>query len=200
MLTTTWAGPTLYDSLGPQATGASDMRFIERDERRVNGTFSELSVVAPDERQALMALRRSLRVPMRDGLQKFVQRRAAAETGARANQATRAAAVTDADLLAIAREFLTPEQFAAWKDLREPELATDRNYRRAALDAAVADPLRVARLAVVKQGRFWRPWPVGGLPGGAAGGVLKAGFAAYFVPLVALAWGGGGTGRRGSRG
>ena len=65
VLTTTWAGPTLYDSLGPQATGASDMRFIERDERRVNGTFSELSVVAPDERQALMALRRSLRVPMR---------------------------------------------------------------------------------------------------------------------------------------
>ena len=36
VLTTTWAGPTLYDSLGPQATGASDMRFFERDERVIN--------------------------------------------------------------------------------------------------------------------------------------------------------------------
>jgi hypothetical protein len=31
VLTTLWAGPSLYDGLNPEATGASDMRFFDRD-------------------------------------------------------------------------------------------------------------------------------------------------------------------------
>lgn len=31
VLTTLWAGPSLYDGLNPQASGASDMRFFDRD-------------------------------------------------------------------------------------------------------------------------------------------------------------------------
>ena len=74
------------------------------------------------------------------------------------------------------------------------ELASDRLYRRAALEAAAADPARVLRLAAVKQGRFWSPWPP------AWPGWGKAIAAAYFVPFLALAawggwrlWRGGGT-------
>ena len=182
VLTTTWAGPTLYDSLGPQATGASDMRFFERDERVINLELGPEPTfyVPPGERAEYVRRMREIRPvvqatwpPQPAGPGDLTEEEAAAIWAA------------------------IGEDDAAWFQARGldiehgfSELGVDRNYRRSALDAAFADPLRVARLAVVKQGRFWRPWPIGGLPGGVAGGVLKAGFAAYFVPLIALAvWG-----------
>jgi 4-amino-4-deoxy-L-arabinose transferase-like glycosyltransferase len=39
--TTLWVGPSLYDGLSPQATGASDMRFIESDGRYAQPGMSE---------------------------------------------------------------------------------------------------------------------------------------------------------------
>ncbi|QDT38073.1 ArnT family glycosyltransferase [Stratiformator vulcanicus] len=40
--TTLWAGPSLYDGLNPEATGASDMRFFDRD--RLSAQMSEYEV------------------------------------------------------------------------------------------------------------------------------------------------------------
>ena len=39
------------------------------------------------------------------------------------------------------------------------ERAEDRMWRRKALAAAAAEPARIVRLAWVKLGRFWSPWP-----------------------------------------
>ena len=183
VLTTTWAGPTLYDSLGPQATGASDMRFFEPDERVISeerGPEPTFYVPPPDRAQYVRRMRE-----VRGAVQ-----------AAWADRPTGVGPMTKSEA-AVTLEAMGAVN-AAWFQARGldlnygfDEVAVDRNYRRAALDAAFADPGRVARLAVVKQGRFWRPWPVGGLPGGVVGGVLKAGFAAYFLPLVGLAvWGG----------
>ncbi|QDT17275.1 hypothetical protein [Alienimonas californiensis] len=178
VMTTTWGGPTLYDSLGPQATGASDMRFRDPP-RRVPGWDVLYGEDIGDDRGAIPPeLRPAYRVEFNDlhsgdwpGDGPTVQQ-------------------------------ITALQDWPWVDWRtdDPEvrkavfgdeLASNRLYGRAAWQTAGEDPLRVARLAVVKQGRFWRPWPVGGLPGGAVGVALKIGFAAFFLPLIGLAlWGG----------
>ena len=44
VVTTLWAGPSLYDGLNPQATGESDMQFIEDD-----GIYQRLSEYEADE-------------------------------------------------------------------------------------------------------------------------------------------------------
>ncbi|MGL5097923.1 MAG: ArnT family glycosyltransferase, partial [Planctomycetia bacterium] len=43
-----------------------------------------------------------------------------------------------------------------------PEVDRDDHWKRAAWSAAAADPWRVLRLAAVKAGRFWSPWPNAG--------------------------------------
>ena len=184
VFTTTWGGATLYDSLGPQATGASDMRFRDVRYPRAEefGSHEEWSQktwrhwldrkkpklgadegAVPPEFRPVFNVLMERREPSR--LQFVVQ------LGPHL-----VPAVEDTDLLDA---------------VRGDEVASDRLYRRSAWRAAAADPARVARLAVVKQGRFWRPWPVGRMPGGAIGGLLKAGFAAFFLSLIGLAvWGG----------
>ncbi|MFH5804763.1 ArnT family glycosyltransferase [Alienimonas sp. DA493] len=176
VLTTTWGGPTLYDSLGPQATGASDMRFrdpppaeasaFEGPYRPVAGNpwFDvDEGAVPPEDRPVFKIFCCEASPPAR---LRFVRQLGPQLIPLTEDERLRAAALGD-------------------------ELASNRLYSEAAREAALEDPLRVARLAVVKQGRFWRPWPVGGLPGGVAGRALKAGFAAFFLPLIGLAvWGG----------
>ena len=198
VLTTTWGGPTLYDSLGPQATGESDMRFFEPPEGTPgparfpmgDGVWLEWDsrLMPPEDREAFQDL--------------WLRAESAVDplvTDWRLGSKSIPREVWDREFVAK----LSPEDRALIERVRlreawftpaaeaEAELMTNRLYRRAAWSAARADPLRVARLAVVKQGRFWRPWPVGGLPGGAAGFALQAGFAAFFLPLAGLAvWGG----------
>ena len=186
VLTTTWAGPTLYDSLGPQATGASDMRFLDPDSRAIGTGTADLWDVPPEWRDERVRKLARIDAAYLAAAQALVTRRVAAgETDSGAPYTFTAA--DDREVIAS----LTAADRAVIRPYRPAEVRLDRDYRRAALDAAFADPGRVARLAVVKQGRFWRPWPVGGVPGGIVGGAVQAGFAAYFVPLVALAvWGG----------
>lgn len=43
-MTTLWSGPSLYDGLNSQATGASDMRFLERD-----GLYAKMSEYEVDQ-------------------------------------------------------------------------------------------------------------------------------------------------------
>ena len=185
ILTTTWGGPTLYDSLGPQATGASDMRFRDAISKMPGyDEFEGLEFWPEPDRGAIPPeLRPGYHLEYSDGgpLPEWPG------DGPEDRPAVRQIAWVQT--WGYHRWLTDDERVKAAVD--GDELASDRLYRRAALDAAWADPPRVARLAVVKQGRFWRPWPNEGLPGGAAGAVLKAGFAAYVLPLVGLAvWGG----------
>ena len=178
VLTTTWAGPTLYDSLGPQATGASDMRFRDR----VEGFPTELLnfQIGPREWSAI-----DLRLVPPE------QRRELIDSYRELEASVTSRTTPPGEYYAAVERAFGPDAVRRLRAARVNEAGSDRLYRRAAWRAAAADPLRVARLAVVKQGRFWRPWPVGGMPGGAAGFVLKAGFAAFFLPLAGLAiWGG----------
>ncbi|NNJ26753.1 ArnT family glycosyltransferase [Alienimonas chondri] len=168
VMTTTWGGPTLYDSLGPQATGASDMRFRDRWAAAGGTLRPELDTLPPEQDFDLPSV--------------IVQRFRSDQTEVKA-------------WAGKSIQSLKPEPDAARGEIfkaaiKGDEVASDRLYKAAAWNAAGDDPLRVARLAVVKQGRYWRPWPVGGMPGGVSGLVLKAGFAAFFLPLVGLAaWG-----------
>jgi len=179
VMTTTWGGPTLYDSLGPQADGSSDMQFRDRqDEPEGDGgpgwdQFDQGAVPPEMGRSFEMLFNLDERgepdeqSDSRPSLM-FARYR---QTYGRPRWLTH-----------------DPEVRAA---LEGNELASDRLYRSAASAAARRDPLRVARLAIVKQGRFWRPWPVAGLPGGAVGVAMQVGFAGYFLTLAGLAvWGG----------
>ena len=57
-LTTLWMGPSLYDGLNPQATGASDMEFFDRDDLRSQG-WSEYDVDRHYRREALSFVRQN---------------------------------------------------------------------------------------------------------------------------------------------
>lgn len=103
VVTTLWMGPTLYDSLGPQATGASNMTFYDRDALRQKG-LSEYEV--------------------------------------------------------------------------------DRYYRWHAWESVRDNPWRAVRLAAVKLGRFWKPWPSAAQFDHL---LHRAAVFLSFVPLVALA-------------
>ena len=179
ILTTPRTGVHLYDGLGPQATGASDLRF--REEAGKDGldligwqigprewAAVRLGRVPPPERAVLVGLYRAYQSEWRanpsDGPGGYF-------------------AAIDRALAGGGRERL--------RAARLNEGQSGRAYARAALAAAAADPGRVFRLAVVKQGRFWRPWPIDLLPDGAVGTSLKAAIAVFFLSLVGLAaWGG----------
>ena len=190
ILTTTWGGPTLYDSLGPQATGASDMRFLDPDHRAIGAALlMDLSGIPPGGREEHAEF-------LRDADARFfteltlVMDEKRREATARGEVLTEYTFTAAEDRAAFEATF-NPEEQDLIRPSRLPEVLLDERYREAALDAAFADPARVARLTVVKQGRFWRPWPTGGMPGGTAGAVLKTGFAAFFLSLAGLAvWGG----------